>query len=151
MELYDILQFVHVVAAITWVGGAILFHILGERVVASDDPARVQAMLDDSEHLAKRFFAPASMTVLIFGVIATINGGIGFEEPWIVGGIAGIVISIVMGAGMIGPTSARLAERMRTSGLDDEIRAGLNRIRMLSRADLVVLLVVVFLMVTKPG
>lgn len=151
MELYDILQFVHVVAAIVWVGGAILFHLLGERAVASDDPVRVQAMLNDSEHLAKRFFAPASMTVLIFGVITTINGGIGFEEPWIVGGIAGIVISIVIGAGMIGPTSARLAQRMPTSGLDDEIRAGLGKIRMLSRIDVLILLIVVFLMVVKPG
>ena len=151
MDLYDILQFVHVLAAITWVGGAILFHLLGERAVASDDPARVQALLNDGEHLSKRFFAPASVTVLVFGVITTIKGGISFEEPWIVGGIAGIIASIAIGAGMIGPTSARLAGRMPTTGLDDEMRAGLDKIRMLSRVDLVILLVVVFLMVTKPG
>lgn len=151
MDLYDVLQFVHVTAAILWVGGATLLHIIGERAVASDDPARVQSLLSDSEHLAKRFFMPASIIVLVFGIITTINGDIGFEEPWIVGGIAGIVISIVVGAGMIGPTSARLAQRMPASGLDDEIRAGLNKIRTLSRIDLLVLFAVVFLMVTKPG
>jgi uncharacterized membrane protein len=151
MDLYDILQYVHVAAAVVWVGGATLFHIIGERAVASNDAARVQALLTDSEHLAKRFFMPASVTVLVFGIVTTINGDIGFEEPWIVGGIAGIVLSIVIGAGMIGPTSARLAQRMPTSGLDDEIRAGLNKIRNLSRIDLLILFVVVFLMVTKPS
>ena len=51
MELYDILQFVHVIAAVLWVGGATVFHLLGERVAASDDPARIQSYLDDGEHL----------------------------------------------------------------------------------------------------
>ena len=151
MDLYDVLQYVHVTAAIVWVGGATLFHIIGERATATDDPARIQALLSDAEHLAKKFFMPASMTVLIFGIITTINGDISFKEPWIVGGIAGIVLSIAVGAGMIGPTSARLAQRMPTSGLDDEIRVGLNKVRMLSRIDLLILFVVVFLMVTKPG
>jgi uncharacterized membrane protein len=151
MDLYGILQFVHVTAAVLWVGGATLFHLLGERVFVSDDPARVQAYLDDAEHLSKRFFMPASISVLLFGIITTIKGDIGFEEPWIVGGIAGIVVSIGLGAGLIGPTSARLGQRMATSGLDDEIRAGLMKIRNFSRMDLVILLVVVFLMVTKPG
>lgn len=151
MDTYDILQFIHVVAAILWVGGATLFHLLGERAASSDDPARVQALLNDSEHLAKTFFMPASLTVLIFGVITTINGDIGFEEPWIVGAIVGIITSIVLGAGFIGPTSGRMAAHMQTSGLDDEVRAGLNKIRNLSRVDLVILFIIVFLMVTKPS
>lgn len=151
MDLYDILQFIHVAAAAIWVGGATLFHIIGERAVASDDPARVQALLSDAEHLSKKFFMPAAMTVLLFGIITTINGNISFKEPWIVGGIAGIIISIVLGAGMIGPTSARLAQRMPTSGLDDEVRAGLNKIRTLSHIDLLILFVIVFLMVAKPS
>lgn len=151
MGSYDILQFIHVAAAVLWVGGATLFHLIGERAAASDDPARVQALLNDSEHLAKKFFMPASLTVLIFGIITTINGDIGFEEPWIVGAIVGIIVSIVIGAGIIGPTSAKLAARMQTSGLDDEVRAGLNKIRNMSRIDLVILFVIVFLMVTKPN
>lgn len=151
MDAYDILQFIHVAAAVVWVGGALLFHVLAERAVASDDAGRVQAMLVDSEHLAKKYFMPASVTVLVFGVITTINGDIGFEEPWIVGGIAGIVISIFLGAGILGPTSSRLVERMQTSGLDDEVRTGLAKMRNVSRIDVLVLMIVVFLMVTKPS
>lgn len=151
MNAYDILQSIHVIAATIWVGGAILFHVLAERAVASTDAGRIQAMLMDSEHLGKKYFMPAAIVVLVFGVITTIKGKLGFEEPWIVGGIAGIVISIVLGAGILGPTSGRLVQRMQTSGLDDEVRAGLAKMRTVSRIDVLVLLIVVFLMVTKPS
>jgi uncharacterized membrane protein len=151
METYDILKFVHVLAAIVWVGGAVLFHVLAGRAVATEDPVRVQGLISDSAHLGKRYFSPAAITVLVFGVIAVLNGGYGFEHLWIVGGIVGIIASIVLGAGILGRTSEALEEHMKTSGLDDTVRAGLAKMRMVSSIDLLILVGVVFLMVVKPG
>jgi uncharacterized membrane protein len=151
MSAYEILKFVHVLAAIVWVGGALMFHVLAARAGASDDAARVQSLLGESEKLAKTYFMPASITVLVFGVITVLNGDLGFDHAWILGGIVGIIISIVLGAGILGPTGAKVAGQIQASGLDETARAGLAKMRNVSRIDLLILVVVIFLMVVKPG
>lgn len=152
MSLYEILLFGHVLAVIIWVGGATMFHVLAERVVASDDPARVSSLLAESEHLAKTYFIPSTLTALVLGVWLVLEGDWGFTEPFVIGGIVGIVTTIIIGAGILGPTSARLAARVtETGGLDQGVREGLAKLRNISRLDLVLLVIVVFLMTVKPG
>jgi len=151
MSTYEILKFVHVLAVVVWVGGAVMFHVLAGRAGASNDAARVQALLGESEHLAKVYYMPASITTLVFGLLTVINGDLGFDHFWILGGIAGIVISIILGAGILGPTGAKLGERIPTSGLDAEVQAGLRKMRNVSSIDLLILVAIIFLMVVKPG
>lgn len=152
MSLYEILLFVHVLAVITWVGGAIMFDVLAERAVKSDDAARVAGHLGESEHLAKTYFIPTSLITLAAGIWLVFEGDWGFTQPFVIGGLVGIVTTIVIGAGILGPTSARLAAQAASAGrLDQELKDGLAKLRNISRLDLAVLVVVIFLMTVKPG
>ncbi len=152
MSLYEILLFVHVLAVIIWVGGATMFHVLASRSVASDDASRVTALLAESEHLAKTYFIPSSVTALVSGVLLVIEADWGFSEPFVIGGIVGIVASIGIGAGILESMTARLAARVAgAGGLDQEAKDGLAKLRNISRLDLLIPVIVVFLMTAKPG
>ncbi|MDQ3962950.1 MAG: DUF2269 family protein [Actinomycetota bacterium] len=152
MSLYEILLFVHVLAVAIWVGGATMFHVLIERAAAADDPVRIKGLMGEAEHLAKTYFIPSTIIVLVMGIWLVLEGSWGFDEPFVLGGIVGIVITIAVGAGVLGPTSMRIAARItEVGGLDQGIRDQMAKLKNISRADLLLLAVIVFLMTTKPG
>ena len=152
MSLYEILLFVHVLAAAIWVGGATMFHVMVERAAAADDPVRIKGLMGDAEHLAKTYFIPSTITVLVIGIWLVLEGNWGFDQPFVLGGIAGLVITTAVGAGVLGPTSMRIAARItEVGGLDQDIRDRIAKLKTISRADLLLLVIIVFLMTTKPG
>lgn len=152
MDLYDILKFVHVLAATVWVGGGILFHILAERAVKSNDTARIGTLLTDAEAIGKGYFGPASGVTLVAGLWLVFEGDWAFDHVFILGGLAGIVLSSIIGFGLIQPAATRVQTALAGSGtITDDIRSSIDRVRNFSRLDLVILVVVVFLMTVKPG
>ena len=152
MSIYTVLLFVHVLAAALWVGGGVMLHIIAERAVKSDDPGRIGTLLADAEYTGKVFFGPASGVTLLAGIALVLKGDWGWDHIFILAGILGIVISMGLGFGGIQPASMKVGQALATSGsLTEEVRAGLKRIQTLSRIDTLILIVVVFLMTTKPG
>lgn len=152
MSFYTVLLFVHVLAAATWFGGGIMIYIIAERAVKSDDPARIGNLLDDAEFLGKRFFGPASGITLLGGIWLVFQGDWGFDHVFILGGIVGIVVSMILGFGMIEPTAKKVGQALHAGGaITDEIRAGLKKIQTVSRIDSLILVLVIFLMTNKPG
>jgi hypothetical protein len=118
---YDLLKTIHVLAAIVWVGGGI--------------------------------FMPASMTVLLMGILmVSLTDGLEFLDLWIVLGLAGIASTIAIGAGFLGPEAGRLGTLVAERGMaDPEVRRRRDRIFLVSRIDLAVIVLVVVVMVFKPG
>jgi hypothetical protein len=67
-------------------------------------------------------------------------------------GLAVIALSIVVGAGYLGPESGRIARATERSGVESaEVQERIRRIFLVSRIELVLLLAVIFDMVVKPG
>jgi hypothetical protein len=152
MSLYEILLFVHVAAVVTWVGGGIMLHVIAERTVASNDPARVGALLADAEILGQRYFGPASGIALIAGIWLVIEGSWGWTEPFVIGGITGVALSTIIGFGMIQPAAIKAGRSLGATGtITAEVSTFLRKVRTFSRVDTVVLVVVLFLMTVKPG
>ena len=152
MDLYTVLLFVHVLAAALWVGGGVMLHIIAERAVKSEDPVRIGNLLADAEHTGKTFFGPASGVTLLAGIALVLKGDWGWDHIFVLGGILGIVVSMVIGFGGIQPASMKVGQALGATGtLTDEVRAGLKKIQALSRVDTLILIVVVFLMTNKPG
>jgi uncharacterized membrane protein len=149
---YDALKFFHVLASITWVGSAIYAQLLATKVTGEGDPARIVATAKDIGDLGKRLITPAAIAVLVFGVWLVAVSAWNFTDTWVVLGLVGIAITIVTGAGFLGPESERIgklgAERDPS---DPEIQRRIKRIFAISRIDLVVLILVVADMVFKPG
>jgi uncharacterized membrane protein len=149
---YDTLKFLHVFAAIIWVGSGIYAQALATKVLGQGDPARMAALAKDVGDLGKRLITPAAIAVLVFGVWLVAVSEWNFSDTWIVFGLVGIALTIVTGAGFLGPEAERLGKLIDEQGpTAPEIGQRIRRIVSVSRIDLVVLTLVVADMVFKPG
>jgi hypothetical protein len=114
--MYDFWLFVHVIAAIVWVGGSVMLNVLGTRLLNANDPAAMSGFASQVEWLGTRVLMPASLILLLAGIIMTVDLWT-FETLWIVIGLAGFLFSFINGAFFVGPLSGKtgklLAERGR--------------------------------------
>ncbi len=151
MTLYEFLIFVHVLAATVWVGGGVMIQVLASRAVRAGDPAHAAMTTADAEWVGLRVFMPASIVLLGFGIWGAVEGDWDFGAAWISIGFAAFLFSFFLGMAFLGPESGRIKSLVRERGLDDpEVSRRTSRILLFSRIELLVLIVAVFAMVTKP-
>ncbi|MEW6581771.1 MAG: DUF2269 family protein [Actinomycetota bacterium] len=152
MTRYETLLLIHVVMAVVWVGGGAALNILAVRVVSAGSPERTVGFARDVEWVGTRVFAPASLLALGSGVWAASEGDWSFGDPWISMGFAGWAFSFLVGMLFIGPQSGRVSRVVAAEGPSSPAaQAGIRRILLVSRVELLVLLVVIWAMVAKPG
>lgn len=152
MDLYELFKTIHVIAAVMWVGGVILSQVYAAVAFGSGEKTRVLGFIRIQAWLGKRYFAPASVVLILAGIAMVIESGWEFADIWIVMGITLWVASVIIGAGFLTPRSEKLTVELEQKGLDDPGVQGLaDQLALLSRADLVILLLVVIVMVVKPG
>jgi len=152
MSLYEVLKFVHVMAAIVWIGGA-TFHIYASTQLAGASSTVELRWAEVGEASGQHYYMPASVVTLLAGVgMVLATDTIGFGEAWILLGFAGIVASAVIGAVFIERASRDMAVELQSDVPDPGELAGLaSRIRTLSLVDVSFLTVVVWAMVARPG
>lgn len=151
MTLYELLLFLHIVAAIIWVGAGTTYFALELRTDLSGDVEREASQNDDAQWLAPRLFIPASMGTLILGVLAAIEGNWDFGSLWIIIGLIGFGISFAVGIGYFEPEIKRLAAAIQGGGATSpEVRRRMANLKLVGRIELTVLYVVVASMVIKP-
>lgn len=115
--VYDTLKFIHVIAAVAWVGGGLFVQYLATRLKRADDPLRLAAFAKDIEKAGLQFFMPVSLTVLVMGIVLVLyTPALGFTATWILVGLIGYAATFVTGAFFLGPTSGKLAKDMETEG-----------------------------------
>jgi len=154
VNTYNSLKFVHVLSAVVWVGGACTLQTFAIRISASGDGARLAAFARDAEFVGNRIFLPSSITLLVSGIftIRESSGAWAYSQLWVQIGLAMIVVSIAIGAGFLGPEAGRIARAIESSGVESpEAKERISRIFLVSRFELVLLLLVIFDMVVKPG
>jgi uncharacterized membrane protein len=152
MSTYEVFLAVHILAAVIWVGGAFVIQLLAFRILREADPERMAGFSRDTEWVGMRFFLPASLTLLVFGFLLVNEGGWSLSDAWLGFALLVIAASIVTGAGFLGPEAGRLARAIDQHGAGSpEVRARLTRILLVSRIELVFLVLVVVDMVAKPG
>ena len=149
--VYEWLKSLHVLMAIVWVGGAIALQVLAVRTMRARDPERLRIFVGEVEFVGTRIFTPASLILLILGIIMVIDRW-AFEQFWIVAAIVMFAFSFVSGAFYLGPNSAKLrkmyeAEGANAAGAPELIR----KLFLVSRVELVLMVLIVFDMVLKPG
>jgi uncharacterized membrane protein len=153
LRVLELLKYLHILAAMIWIGTSIYFQFQGARLVKADDPPRLAVFAKDTEFAGKRLLMPASAFVLLMGISMVAYSPVyDFSDPWILIGLLGFAATFVTGAFFISPTSGKLATLMETDGpASPDVHAGIRRIFMISRIDLAVLVLVVADMVFKPG
>jgi len=151
--MYNLFKFLHIAAAIVWIGSGVGFVTLTAIMVKAGDNAGAMSVGRHAETMGSRLFGPAAMSTLLFGIITVVvsDGAWQFSDAWIVIGFVGVALSIVLvtqrrPAG--NAISAAVAEHGPTSA---QVAAATGRVRLLNLIDMVILFAVVAAMVFKPG
>jgi uncharacterized membrane protein len=150
--MYNTLQFLHVVAAIVWLGSGVGFFVLLTLISSSGDRGALLSVGQHMDTLGNRLFGPAAMATLLFGILTVLAGqGISFADLWITIGFAGVAVSLALVA-VRAPTAKRIGPAVQEHGpASAEVDALLAKARTINIIDIVLLLIVVWAMVVKPG
>lgn len=153
MSGFEILKFLHVLSAIFWLGGAFGIFVLQVRLNSAGDRAGMMAVGRQLDAWGKIYFSVLSLATLITGIamIATTDG-LSFTDTWVLVGFGGVVVTMGVGIGGIGPVSKKLVEEGQKAEPDGAAMAAWGqRIRTFTLINISILTVVVFMMVTRPG
>src|SRR3712207_5810161 len=150
MSWYELFLLVHVVAAIIWLGSGLLLQVLAFRAERIDDAEGLRRIAQDSAALSMTLFVPASLAVLVFGVLMVLDGPWSFDTLWIALGLAGYAATFLTGVLVMGPGSERIAAIMARDGMSDEAVRGIRTLLAKGRLDALGLYLVVAVMALKP-
>lgn len=145
--MYELLLAIHLLAAVTWVGGTIALTVLAERFSADE-------RLTVAPHFAwygERVITGAAVVLLLagFGLVRELQS-VEIGDLWILLALAGYAASFVIGAGVLGPAGKRIGEAAAAGDLAGVERA-YARILSFSRVDTLIVVLVVIDMAVKPG
>lgn len=150
MDTHEFLLFGHLLFVITWVGTDIGLQILSLRALAR--PERSVDFMADVEWLGTRLLMPASLLVLVFGILLVNEVGYDFGDLWITLAFAAFLFSFLLGAGFLGPESGRISKLADERGpAERDVQRRIRRVLWFSRLELLVLIAIVLDMVVKPG
>jgi uncharacterized membrane protein len=141
----------HTFAAVVWVGGSLMLQIMAVLALRSSLPGRKAECAGEAEAIGIRLFTPASLVVLGLGFFLVSKGDWGYPL-WVILGLAGLAFSFVTGILHVGPQSKRIKLLLETQGPEaPEAIARIRKTLLASRIELVILVLLVFDMVLKPG
>jgi uncharacterized membrane protein len=144
----DWLKFIHVISAVAWVGGVLLMQLYGARVATADRDRRLY--FAENNEAAGRFFTIAGILVLLSGiwVVARVDAW-EYSQAWISIGFGGVAVGAVLGMAFYGPRTRQLIAQLKAN---DPAAEGTGRqIALVSGVETLILLIVVWAMVFKPG
>lgn len=153
MTRYDLLLFLHISFAVLWVGGAAMMQFYGLRAIAARSGERLATFARDTEWIALRVLTPVALGAFLSGLALVWDAEfLGFGEDWIVIGLGLFAVTFLSGLLFFAPESGRVGKVVAAEGVDSPVaQARLTRLIVLSRIDLVVLLLIIFDMAVKPS
>jgi uncharacterized membrane protein len=148
MTLILLLKVVHVLAAIVAVGSNVTYAFWLRR--AGLDQARLIDTIEGIRQLDSRIANPAYVVVLLSGLGMVALGAFSFTTGWILAAIVLYVALVVVGIAFFAPAIRRQLEEAQRDPSTPAYAAAAARSNLFGIGTLLVVLVIVFLMVTKP-
>ncbi len=149
--LYDWLLFLHVLAAMVWIGGGVMLAAIATRVLRDPDPAAVGRFTASLRVLGPLVLAPATVAVLGLGIGLVVDSDAwDFGQLWLQLGLALFAAAFLIGAVWQSRTAlaaTRAAERDNNA----EARRQLRRWSWGYRLIVFLLVAAAWDMTTKPG
>ena len=149
--LYDWLLLLHVVAAMIWVGGAVLVGAVVTRVLRGGEPDEVARFVANLRVIGPAVLAPATLAVVGFGIWLVLESSVwGLGQLWVQLGLGLFVAAFLIGA--VHQSRAAIgADRAAARGDHGEAFRQLARWSWGYRLIVLLLLVTTWDMVMKPG
>src|SRR5258705_5241867 len=123
MTWYAVLKLIHVLSAVTWVGGIMATSAITGRMLQAGDFTTLGKFLQHAMPFMQRVIAPAAVLVLITGIPMVILGKIGFGPFWVSYGFFGMLVHFVLGGTVMRKRSMALAQLLAATPRDDKLVA----------------------------
>ena len=152
--MYDFLLTVHVLAAVLWVGGGVTLHILMRRALRLADARATHEAFLQLEWVGQRFYPGFSLFLIVAGILLVTRdeGGFEFSDTFVQIGLTGWVISFLIGIGFYEREGKKRAALVESEGPESpSVGASIRRTAMVNSFELMILVLVVVDMTTKPG
>jgi uncharacterized membrane protein len=150
MTLYEVLLFVHIVAVAVWVGGSIMLALISSRIERTGD-AGYRARFAKSAGIVGPVIGISAALVLASGIWMVLESdAIELSQTWVWLGLALFIVSGAVGAAYFAPASDRIIRALEAGQVQEADRRA-RTFNLVSRFDTFLLLVIVGLMVFKPG
>lgn len=150
-SLYDWLLFLHMLAAMVWIGGGIMLAALAGRVLRDPDPRTIPRFTRTLRALGPLILAPATIAVVALGIWLVHDGAAwSFGQLWLQLGLGLFAAAFLIGA-IHQSRTALAAERAASDGDHDKAVRELTRWTWGYRLILLLLVAATWDMVAKPG
>lgn len=149
MTLYEVLLFVHILGVAVWVGGSIMLGFISTKVEKSGD-AQFRAKFAKAAGVVGPVIGVSALLVLGTGIGMVLESPIELAETWVWLGLALFGLSAVVGGAYFAPASNKIVAALESGQIEEADRRS-KMFNMVSRLDTLLLLVIVALMVFKPG
>jgi uncharacterized membrane protein len=148
---YALFKAVHVGLAVVWVGGGALLTVLGIRAQRETDPQAIVTVARQAAFAGEKIFAPSGLVVFLMGIAMMINTSWGWGHFWVIVGLLGYLATFTVGIAVLSPLAKKIAQTAEEKGPEHpDTLALIDRILLLARIDVAMLLLVIIDMVTKP-
>jgi uncharacterized membrane protein len=148
---YAVFKTIHVILAVVWVGGGVLLTILALRAQRESDPRAVVTVARQAAFAGEKIFAPAGLIVFLMGIAMMVNTNWGWSKFWVVVGLLGYAATFVTGLAVLSPLAKKVEASAEQNGAEHPTTIALiDRILLIARIDVAVLLLVIADMVIKP-
>ena len=151
MTWYEFWLFLHITAAMIWIGGAAAVQVFGILTKRAADPAKTAFFAANVSKTVMWVFLPAALVVIVAGVGLTENGNWDWGEPFIVYGLVFWVLVSLVAFGFLGRAIGAAGARLAAEGPSPALGMRMRNLVWLSRVLLLVLLTIVFMMTVKLG
>lgn len=149
MTLYEVLLFFHIVGVAVWVGGSIMLGFISSRVERTGD-AQYRARFAQSAAVVGPVIGVSAVVVLGTGIGMVLESAVELSETWVWLGLVLFGLSAVVGGAYFAPASNRIVAALESGQLEEADRRA-RTFNMVSRLDTLLLVVILGLMVFKPG
>lgn len=109
MSLYELLLFLHVLAAAAWYCAALLSLVLTKLAARAGDRAGVLKLGEYENRVATLLYIPSALIVLASGVALVFDGPWSWGgDGWVIAGLVTFAVIFVLGIAVIVPAGKKL-------------------------------------------
>jgi len=150
MDLYNWLLYLHILSAITWMGAGITIVLLGFHSRKTKTELKV---IDQMEWIGPRVGGPSVFITLITGIgLVHDYPGWSFGNFWVIAGLVFLALLFSIGIMFHVPQYKKIRKAVKESGEDSPaVRKLISQSFNGARLEVVLLILVVWMMVLKPG
>lgn len=150
MTVYELFKYIHVVAAIAWLGGGLVMIILAMAAYGKDSAESLR-IIKNVLYLGNRVFLPAAGIALLSGIImALVAPASLWGQAWLIVGLLGWATTFTVGNWIIRPRAERLVAMEAKEGASPAVLALSQEMLQIAKFDFIMLFTIVADMVIKP-